>query len=47
MDKGEWLQFCRGIGILKDEESCDEVIRSTGKWWPPKGLRGGLYRDGE
>ncbi|KAI8954463.1 hypothetical protein F4801DRAFT_533281 [Xylaria longipes] len=44
MTKGEWLQFCRGIGILKDEES-EEVIRATSRLWPPSGFRDGLYND--
>jgi hypothetical protein len=46
MKKGEWLQFCRGIGILKDEES-EEVIRTTSRLWPPSGFKDGLYNDGE
>ncbi|KAI0454757.1 hypothetical protein F5B21DRAFT_474049 [Xylaria acuta] len=44
MSKGEWLQFCRGIGILKDEES-EEVIRATSRLWPPSGFKDGLYND--
>ncbi|GAP91915.1 putative C6 transcription factor [Rosellinia necatrix] len=44
MEKGEWLQFCRDIGILKDEES-EEIVRTTGRVWPPTGFRDGLYRD--
>ncbi|KAI0478180.1 hypothetical protein F4859DRAFT_521037 [Xylaria cf. heliscus] len=44
MKKGEWLQFCRGIGILKDEES-EEVIRATSRLWPPSGFKDGLYND--
>ncbi|KAI1753948.1 hypothetical protein F4782DRAFT_528878 [Xylaria castorea] len=44
MNKGEWLQFCRGIGILKDEES-EEVIRATSRLWPPSGFKDGLYND--
>ncbi|KAI3332390.1 hypothetical protein HD806DRAFT_546509 [Xylariaceae sp. AK1471] len=46
LKKGEWLQFCRGIGILKDEES-EEVIRATSRLWPPSGFKDGLYSDGE
>ncbi|KAI0204960.1 hypothetical protein F4808DRAFT_456702 [Astrocystis sublimbata] len=44
MRKGEWLQFCRGVGILKDEES-EEVIRATSRMWPPRGFKDGLYND--
>ncbi|KAI1812754.1 hypothetical protein GGS20DRAFT_599789 [Poronia punctata] len=44
LNKEEWLQFCRGMGILKDEEG-DEVIRITSRLWPPKGFRDGLYSD--
>ncbi|KAI1825536.1 hypothetical protein F4861DRAFT_194685 [Xylaria intraflava] len=44
LGKGEWLQFCRGIGILKDEEG-EEVIRVTSRMWPPLGFRDGLYND--
>ncbi|KAI0438312.1 hypothetical protein F4803DRAFT_555165 [Xylaria telfairii] len=44
LNKGEWLQFCRGIGILKDEES-EEVIRATSRLWAPSGFKDGLYRD--
>ncbi|KAI0550617.1 hypothetical protein F4679DRAFT_594547 [Xylaria curta] len=44
MSKSEWLQFCRGVGILKDEES-EEVIRATSRLWPPKGFKDGLYND--
>jgi hypothetical protein len=46
LNKGEWLQFCRGIGILKDEES-EEVIRATSWLWPPSSFKDGLYSDGE
>ncbi|KAJ2980357.1 hypothetical protein NUW58_g6962 [Xylaria curta] len=44
MKKTEWLQFCRGIGILKDEES-EEVVRATSRLWPPLGFKDGLYND--
>ncbi|KAI0185474.1 hypothetical protein EV127DRAFT_396931 [Xylaria flabelliformis] len=44
MSKSEWLQFCRGVGILKDEES-EEVIRATSRLWPPSGFKDGLYND--
>ncbi|KAI1383161.1 uncharacterized protein F4822DRAFT_422325 [Hypoxylon trugodes] len=40
----EWVQFCRGIGVFKDDES-EEVVRPTSRWWPPKGFRDGLYQD--
>lgn len=40
----EWVQFCRGIGVLKDDES-EVVVRPTSRWWPPKGFRDGLYKD--
>ncbi|KAI0870654.1 hypothetical protein GGS24DRAFT_504547 [Hypoxylon argillaceum] len=44
MSKDEWLQFCRGVGVLKDEES-EEVIRATSRVWPPRGFKDGLYND--
>ncbi|KAI0406825.1 hypothetical protein F4802DRAFT_612978 [Xylaria palmicola] len=44
MSKGEWLQFCRGVGILKDDES-EEVVRATSRLWPPSGFKDGLYSD--
>ncbi|KAI8629218.1 hypothetical protein F5Y19DRAFT_93748 [Xylariaceae sp. FL1651] len=44
LTKGEWLQFCRSVGILKDEES-EEVIRATSRVWPPSGFKDGLYSD--
>ncbi|KAI1433287.1 hypothetical protein GGR50DRAFT_509797 [Xylaria sp. CBS 124048] len=44
LGKSEWLQFCRGVGILKDEEG-EEVIRVTSRLWPPSGFRDGLYND--
>ncbi|KAK6958042.1 hypothetical protein Daesc_000835 [Daldinia eschscholtzii] len=40
----EWVQFCRGVGVFKDDES-EEVIRPTSTLWPPKGFRDGLYQD--
>ncbi|KAI0882755.1 uncharacterized protein GGS22DRAFT_168646 [Annulohypoxylon maeteangense] len=40
----EWVQFCRGIGVFKDDES-EEVVRPTSSWWPPQGFRDGLYQD--
>ncbi|KAI1470227.1 uncharacterized protein F4812DRAFT_257264 [Daldinia caldariorum] len=40
----EWVQFCRGVGVFKDDES-EEVIRPTSALWPPKGFRDGLYQD--
>ncbi|KAI1170206.1 hypothetical protein F4777DRAFT_595395 [Nemania sp. FL0916] len=44
MPKGEWLQFCRGIGILKDDES-EQVVRATSRVWPPSAFKDGLYSD--
>ncbi|KAI1129493.1 hypothetical protein F5Y10DRAFT_290880 [Nemania abortiva] len=44
MAKGEWLQFCRGVGVLKDDES-QEVVRATSRVWPPRGFKDGLYND--
>ncbi|KAI1373665.1 hypothetical protein F4677DRAFT_428806 [Hypoxylon crocopeplum] len=44
LSHAEWIQFCRGVGVLKDDES-EEVIRPTSQWWPPKGFRDGLYQD--
>ncbi|KAI1107754.1 hypothetical protein F4804DRAFT_296996 [Jackrogersella minutella] len=44
LSHSEWLQFCRGIGVFKDDES-EEVVRPTSSWWPPKGFRDGLYQD--
>lgn len=46
MTKAEWLQFCRGVGVLKDDES-EEVIRTTSRLWPPSAFRDGLFSDGE
>ncbi|KAI1631958.1 hypothetical protein F4809DRAFT_653642 [Biscogniauxia mediterranea] len=40
----EWVQFCRGVGVLRDEES-NEVVRPTSRCWPPSGFKDGLYRD--
>ncbi|KAL7628109.1 hypothetical protein AAE478_002306 [Parahypoxylon ruwenzoriense] len=40
----EWVQFCRGVGVFRDDES-EEIIRPTSRWWPPKGFRDGLYQD--
>ncbi|KAI1410806.1 hypothetical protein F5Y13DRAFT_166863 [Hypoxylon sp. FL1857] len=44
LSHAEWVQFCRGIGVFRDDES-EEVIRPTSRWWPPKGFRDGLYQD--
>ncbi|KAI1265745.1 hypothetical protein F5Y18DRAFT_385703 [Xylariaceae sp. FL1019] len=44
MTKTEWLQFCHGIGVLKDEESA-VVLRASNRVWPPSGFRDGLYGD--
>ncbi|KAI2621120.1 hypothetical protein GGR54DRAFT_89529 [Hypoxylon sp. NC1633] len=44
LSHAEWVQFCRGVGVLKDDES-EEVVRPTNRWWPPKGFRDGLYQD--
>ncbi|OTA57766.1 hypothetical protein K449DRAFT_467753 [Hypoxylon sp. EC38] len=44
LSHAEWVQFCRGIGVFKDDES-EEVVRPTSQWWPPKGFRDGLYQD--
>ncbi|KAI0172280.1 hypothetical protein GGR52DRAFT_463329 [Hypoxylon sp. FL1284] len=40
----EWLQFCRGVGVFKDDES-QQIVRPTSRWWPPNGFRDGLYQD--
>ncbi|KAI1492628.1 hypothetical protein F5X96DRAFT_667524 [Biscogniauxia mediterranea] len=40
----EWVQFCRGVGVLKDEES-NEVVRPTSRCWPPSGFKDGLYQN--
>ncbi|KAI8956457.1 hypothetical protein F5Y11DRAFT_342963 [Daldinia sp. FL1419] len=40
----EWVQFCRGVGVFKDDEG-EEVVRQTSTMWPPKGFRDGLYQD--
>ncbi|KAI4869364.1 hypothetical protein F4820DRAFT_30052 [Hypoxylon rubiginosum] len=40
----EWAQYCRGVGVFKDDES-EQIIRPTSQWWPPNGFRDGLYRD--
>ncbi|KAI0599380.1 hypothetical protein F4775DRAFT_600186 [Biscogniauxia sp. FL1348] len=40
----EWVQFCQGVGVLKDHES-NEVVRITNRCWPPSGFKDGLYQD--
>ncbi|KAK8867804.1 hypothetical protein PGQ11_006382 [Apiospora arundinis] len=40
----EWVQFCRGVGCFRDEES-ETLVRPTCWYWPAKGLPDGLYRD--
>ncbi|CAJ2512908.1 Uu.00g010270.m01.CDS01 [Anthostomella pinea] len=44
LSDAEWVQFCHGIGVLKDDES-KEVIRPTSVVWPPKGFKDGLFQD--
>ncbi|KAI1499687.1 hypothetical protein F5X99DRAFT_430416 [Biscogniauxia marginata] len=44
LSHAEWSQFCRGVGVLKDDES-DQVVRPTSRWWPPAGFKDGLYQD--
>lgn len=44
LSHNEWVQFCKGIGVFKDDES-EEVVRPISPWWPPKGYRDGLYQD--
>ncbi|KAH7031133.1 uncharacterized protein B0I36DRAFT_362873 [Microdochium trichocladiopsis] len=44
MSHDEWVLFCRGVGVFKDDES-EEVTRPTSTWWPPRGFRDGLYQD--
>ncbi|KAI1334804.1 hypothetical protein F5Y15DRAFT_420424 [Xylariaceae sp. FL0016] len=44
LSHAEWLQFCRGVGVLKDDES-EEVVRPTSRLWPPNGFKDGLYQD--
>ncbi|KAI1770863.1 hypothetical protein F4818DRAFT_445800 [Hypoxylon cercidicola] len=44
LSHAEWVQFCRGIGVFKDDES-EKIVRPTNRWWPPKGFRDGLYQD--
>ncbi|KAI0020533.1 hypothetical protein F4780DRAFT_779429 [Xylariomycetidae sp. FL0641] len=46
LSHSEWIQFCRGVGVLKDDEPDDAPIaRPSGGCWPPRGLKDGLYRD--
>lgn len=40
----EWVRFCRGVGVFKDDRS-EEVTRPTCALWPAKGFRDGLYQD--
>ncbi|KAI1763465.1 hypothetical protein GGR53DRAFT_497647 [Hypoxylon sp. FL1150] len=44
LSHAEWIQFCRGVGVFKDDES-EHIIRPTSRWWPPTGFRDGLYKD--
>ncbi|OTB05456.1 hypothetical protein M426DRAFT_260613 [Hypoxylon sp. CI-4A] len=44
LSHAEWVRFCRGIVVFKDDEG-EEVVRPTSRWWPPKGFRDGLYGD--
>lgn len=44
MSDSEWVQFCRGIGVLRHDEG-NEVIRPSSWLWPPRGMPHGLYRD--
>jgi hypothetical protein len=44
LSQDEWVQFCRGVGVLTDEES-ETVIRPTCWYWPAKGFPDGLYQD--
>lgn len=44
LSHAEWVQFCRGVGVFKDDES-EQIIRPTSRWWPPTGFRDGLYKD--
>lgn len=40
----EWVRFCRGVGVFKDDRS-EEVTCPTCALWPAKGFRDGLYQD--
>ncbi|KAI0012949.1 hypothetical protein F4779DRAFT_508906 [Xylariaceae sp. FL0662B] len=44
LSQDEWVQFCRGVCVFKDDES-EEIVRPTSWYWPPKGFRDGLYQD--
>ncbi|KAH8681218.1 hypothetical protein BX600DRAFT_446030 [Xylariales sp. PMI_506] len=44
LSHSEWIQFCQGVGVLRDDES-KSIVRATSVTWPPKGFPGGLYRD--
>lgn len=44
LSHAEWVQFCKGIGVFKDDEG-EAIVRPTSRWWPPKGFRDGLYQD--
>ncbi|KAI4602414.1 hypothetical protein KJ359_009657 [Pestalotiopsis sp. 9143b] len=44
LSQQEWVQFCHGVGVMKDDES-KAVIRPTAWYWPPKGFPDGLYQD--
>ncbi|KAF7535547.1 hypothetical protein G7054_g5290 [Neopestalotiopsis clavispora] len=44
MNQQEWVQFCHGVGVMKDNESTT-VIRPTAWYWPPRGFPDGLYQD--
>ncbi|KAI1079474.1 hypothetical protein F5B20DRAFT_165966 [Whalleya microplaca] len=44
LSQDEWVQFCRGVCVFKDDES-QEIVRPTSTLWPPKGFKDGLYQD--
>jgi hypothetical protein len=45
LSPAERARLARGVGALQDEGENQTVIHPTCRYWPPKGLPQGLYRD--
>ncbi|ORY62920.1 uncharacterized protein BCR38DRAFT_315660, partial [Pseudomassariella vexata] len=45
LSEDEWVQFCRGVGVFKDNDESHTVIRPKAWYWPVKGFPDGLYQD--
>ncbi|KAF9765298.1 hypothetical protein IL306_002385 [Fusarium sp. DS 682] len=44
LSQTEWTILARGVGGIKDTEH-SKPVHLTSRWWPPRGLPPGLYRD--